>query len=231
MINGLRVLAVITARGGSKGVVGKNLRPIGGRPLIGWTIDEAAKSKYIDRTILTSDDDAIIDFALAEGCEAPFVRPDHLATDEATSLDVVRHALDEEGAGFDLLVLLQPTSPFRTARDIDAAVDKMLAEDARTCISVCEVSKSPHWMFEIKDGERLTPVLKVEDVPRNTRRQDLPPVYIVNGAVYVAYIADLLGDGNFIDDDTVGYIMPVDRSLDIDHELDLKVAELMLAEG
>ena len=231
MIKDLRVLAVITARGGSKGVVGKNVRPISGKPLIGWTIDAANKSKYIDRLILSSDDDEIMQCARELGCEVPFVRPDHLATDEASSVDVLRHALEEEGEGFDLMVLLQPTSPFRLAKDIDGAIERLIETEARTCITVCKAAKNPHWMFEIEEDGRLEPILKIEPINIAKRRQDLPPVYSVNGAVYVAYVQDILIGGGLIEHGTVAHVMSAKRSLDIDDETDFKIAETLLEEN
>lgn len=230
MINNLSVLALITARGGSKSVVGKNLRTIGDKSLIGWTMDAARSSRYIDRIIISTDNQDIIDHAKALGCEVPFMRPDYLATDKASSLDVVRHAMEEEGRGYDLMVLLQPTSPFRRGEDIDATIDRMFSVQARTCITVCKASKSPHWMFEIEDDGTMEPVVKMETLNKATRRQDLPPVYVINGAVYVAYIDDLLNGGKLMDKHTVAHIMSVRRSLDIDDEMDLKIAKALLDE-
>ena len=133
MIGDKSVLALIPARGGSKGVPGKNIRPAGGKPLIAWTIEAAKCSRYIDRLILSTDDPAIVAVAKQFGCDVPFMRPAELATDQADSMVVVRHALQAIGERYDYLVLLQPTSPLRIAADIDAAVERCLQSDAPTC--------------------------------------------------------------------------------------------------
>ena len=129
-----KVLALITARGGSKGLPRKNVLLAGGKPLIAWTVEAAVSSECIDRVVLTSDDDEIMAAAMAAGCDVPFCRPAHLASDVATSLDVVLHAIDQL-PGYEYVVLLQPTSPLRTAADIDAAFELMLETEAPSCVS------------------------------------------------------------------------------------------------
>src|SRR5687767_5058839 len=181
MIGARRVLAVIVARGGSQGLPGKNILPIAGRPLLAWTIDAARAARSIDRTILSSDDEAIIAAARGCGCEVPFRRPAELATDTATAVDVVLHALDNVSE-YDVVVLLQPTSPLRTAADIDAACAQLAASGAPSCVSVCMAEQSPYWMYRLNGSRRLEPLL--EAPTGATRRQDLPPVYVLNGAIY-----------------------------------------------
>ena len=132
------VLAVITARGGSKGVPGKNLRPLAGKPLLSWTVEAALCAKCVTRTIVSTDAPEIADVAVKAGAEAPFLRPAELASDTASSADVVVHAL-EQCPGYDYVLLLQPTSPLRTADDIDAAFARMLAANGNACVSVSEV--------------------------------------------------------------------------------------------
>lgn len=229
MIDGLRVLALVPARGGSKGVPRKNIRDLGGKPLIAWTIEAALASRYVDDVVLSSDDPEIIDVATRHGAQAPFIRPAELASDTADSLSVVRHALGTLLAPYDLLVLLQPTSPLRAAADIDGAIEHCLHQQASSCVSLCEVDKSPWWMMTIQDNNRLRPLLAGQAIP--TRRQDAPPVYALNGAVYVARCSHLLGGGGFITDDTVAWLMPKERSVDIDTEMDLKVLNFHLSEG
>ena len=148
MIEGLSVLGLITARGGSKGVPGKNILPIGGKPLIAWTIDAARGSRYIDRLVLSSDDAAIIDVARRHGCEAPFVRDAELASDTASSIDVVVDAI-KRLPGHDIVVLLQPTSPLRTAVDIDATLDRMLRSQAPACVTLRPATEHPYWSFQV----------------------------------------------------------------------------------
>ena len=170
---------------------------------------------------MSSDDDAIIAVALEWECEAPFVRPAELADDAASSEKVALHALDSLGENYDYLVLLQPTSPLRTAADIDACLEKCLAEGASACVSVVRPDTSPYGMFRPDDQGRLRRVIK--DAEIFTRRQDCPVIYATNGAVYVVEVPWFRQHRRFIDTDTVGYEMPRERSLDIDDEMDLTV--------
>jgi len=219
MMGGKRVLGIIPARGGSKGLPGKNILSVNGRPLLAWTIDAARASRNIDRYILSSDDERIAAVARSLGCEVPFVRPAALATDTATSMDVVIHALDTVG-GFDVVVLLQPTSPLRTAQDIDAACDLMVQSGAPACVSVSPVEQHPHWMYSVDGRHRLAPIIERDAVA--TRRQDLPDVYALNGAIYVADVAWLRTSRAFVSTETVGYVMPAERSIDIDTQADFQ---------
>lgn len=227
MIDGLRVIAVITARGGSKGLPGKNIRPFAGRPLIAWSVAQARSSRYIDRVVVTSDDQAIIAAAVEAGAEAPFVRPAELSGDHAASVPVVLHAIDELRETADLVVLLQPTSPLRRVADIDGALRTCLDAGAPTCIGVCEPAKSPWWMFRKDDQGRLTRLMG----PAATRRQDLPTVWAANGAVYVARIPWLRQAASFVGEGTIGWEMPPERSVDIDTEMDFRLAELLVPEN
>jgi CMP-N,N'-diacetyllegionaminic acid synthase len=226
MINGLSVLALITARGGSKGLPGKNIRPLGGRPLVAWSVGQARASALIDRVVISSDDAAIIGAAVAAGAEAPFVRPAELADDGASSADVVRHALAMLERPYDLLVLLQPTSPLRATADIDSCIRRVALDGAPSCIGVTPAAKSPWWMQTMDEAGRLSPLLT--PVPA-TRRQGLPVVYVPNGAVYVVRVPWFLEHGLFLGQDSVGHVMPAERSVDIDTLLDFRLAEAMLA--
>lgn len=225
MIDGQSVLAVITARGGSKGVPGKNILPIGGRPLIQWTVDAARASRHIDRLIVSSDDAAIIEAALRAGCEAPFVRDAALATDQATSMDVVIDAL-QRVPGHGIVLLLQPTSPLRSTADIDGTLAMLQSSDAPCCVSVREAEDHPYWTFQRDPTGVLS---KFVEPPQGMplRRQDLPPAWCLNGAVYAARTAWLLQYRSFLTAQTVGYPMPAERSLDIDTPAD--VQRLVLA--
>ncbi|MDZ4390668.1 MAG: acylneuraminate cytidylyltransferase family protein [Gemmatimonadales bacterium] len=215
MIGSRRVLAVIPARGGSKGVPGKNIQPVGGRPLIGWTIAAANASVHVDRAIVTSDDEGIMAVARAEGGETPYRRDKSLATDTATSVDVILDAL-ERVPGYDIVVLLQPTSPLRTAADIDEALGLMVREEAESCVSVCEASEHP-WLMFAQDGEgRLGPYCAAP-VGVSLRRQDLPPAYVLNGAIYAIDARRLEETRKFFEPGrTVAYVMPIEKSHDID---------------
>lgn len=225
MIDGRRVLGLVPARGGSRGIPGKNLLSLGGRPLLAWTGSAAAGSKYLDRVLLSSDDEAILTAGRDAGLEVPFVRPPELARDDTPAMDVVLHALDAVEETFDLLVLLQPTSPLRIAEDIDACVERVAA-GAPCCVSVTEPGHSPAWMFTLGTGGRLDRLIPEMALP--ARRQELPPVFALNGAVYVAEVAWLRRVRSFIAEGTVGYPMPPDRSVDLDDELDLALLEVLV---
>lgn len=226
MIGAQTVLGLITARGGSKGVPRKNLRLLGGKPLIAWTIEAAQKSAYLDRLILSSDDMEIIDTARRWGCEAPFVRPPELATDSSDSLSVVKHALEALDRSYDYLVLLQPTSPLRSAGDIDACLTLCHERDVSSCVSVVEAEKTPFWMFKRDESGTLVPLFAPEEMP--ARRQDAPPVYVLNGAVFVAGTNHLKSGGSFVASDTVSHVMTKAVSVDIDTENDLALLQWRL---
>lgn len=223
MIAGLKVLGLIPARGGSKGVLNKNLQKVGGRSLVGRAVAAGRAASCLDRIILSSDDPEIISAAIAVGCEVPFIRPAHLSTDEARAIDVVRHALETLPESYDLIVLLQPTSPLRAAEDIDGAVRLCVESGAPACVSVVEPDKPPHWTYAMESGGRLRAMLPAAGP--GTRRQDLPAVYAINGAVYVARVDWIMEHESFMGPGTIGYVMPKERSVDVDDELDLVIAE------
>ena len=224
MINNKTVLAIIPARGGSKGIPHKNIVPLAGKPLIAWTIDAAKKSIYIDRLILSSEDEDIIKVAKEYGCEAPFIRPKELAQDDTPGVDPVIHAINILPQKYDYIVLLQPTSPLRIAEDIDGCIDKCVNEGHPFCVSICEPDKSPYWMFTLGDNGELHKLLETKAV----RRQDLPATYALNGAVYVAQTDKLLKENSFITKETAGYLMPELRSADVDTEMDLMWCEMLI---
>jgi N-acylneuraminate cytidylyltransferase len=213
-------LALIPARGGSKGLPRKNVLEAGGKPLLAWSIDAARQSRYLDRLVLSSDDAEIIETARRWGCEVPFTRPAELAQDATPGMDVVLHAM-RNLPRHDYLVLLQPTSPLRTASDIDGCIETCLRQSAPACVSVTLAPKSPYWMFHLDAGQNLQPVLGNWD-RLNQPRQSLPPVYVLNGAVYVAQWDWLLENKSFLAPESVAYVMPEERSLDIDTRADFE---------
>ncbi|WP_164668019.1 cytidylyltransferase domain-containing protein [Virgibacillus doumboii] len=224
MINNKTVLAIIPARGGSKGVPRKNIKNLAGKPLIAWTIEEAKKSKYIDRLILTSEDKEIINVARLFGCEAPFIRPQELANDNTPGIEPILHAI-EQVRGYDYVVLLQPTSPLRNTQDIDQTIEKCDKNNGVAAVSVTESDKSPYWMYQL-EKEMMTPLIDINNVPK--RRQDAPKAYVLNGAVYVSKVDKILEEKNFLQKEKIAHIMPSERSLDIDRELDFTVCEVMI---
>jgi len=224
MFNNKKVLGLLTARGGSKSLPRKNILSAGGKPLLAWSIEAAQQSKYIDRLVLSSDNEEIISVGKSYGCDVPFIRPDFLASDEASSYDVAIHALESIEEQFDILVLLQPTSPLRTEQDIDNCID--LSTKTGSCVSIVESSKSPYWMYRVYEKDRMEPILNSEKAI--LRRQDSPKIYMLNGAVYAVNCQWLYKNGAFIGDQTVPYIMPYDRSLDIDNEQDFQIFKMIV---
>jgi CMP-N,N'-diacetyllegionaminic acid synthase len=228
MIAGKSVLAIIPARGGSKGVPRKNIRDMAGKPLIAWTIEEARKSQYIDRLIVSSEDTEIINVARKWGCEVPFTRPAELARDETPGIEPVIHALTVLPR-YNYVVLLQATSPFRSVEDIDGCIEQCIRQDAAACVSITESDKSPYWMYTLDTTHHMEPL--ISNLGDNVRRQDLPQIFSLNGAVYVAKVSELLRSRSFITPGTVGYRMPKDRSLDIDTEQDFRICEILMRMG
>jgi N-acylneuraminate cytidylyltransferase len=219
MINNRRLLGIIPARGGSKGLPRKNLREVKGKPLIAWAIEQGQKSAYIDRLILSSEDEEIIRVARVHGCDVPFRRPAELAQDSTPGIDPVLHALTEV-PGYDYVVLLQPTSPLRTTQDIDGCIEMCVRTSSPACVSVTKCQQHPFLMYYADAAGRLKPVLS--EASGFYRRQDYPHVFLLNGAVYIAETGWLLKNKSFVADSTLGYEMPPERSVDIDSEADLR---------
>jgi N-acylneuraminate cytidylyltransferase len=228
MIEGQKVLGIIPARGGSKTIPRKNLKVLAGKPLIAWTIEEAQKSQYLDRLILSSEDAEIIQTAQEWRCEVPFIRPSELARDDTPGIEPVIHALNTLKEDYDYIVLLQPTSPLRTTKDIDDCIRYCIQEKALVCVSVSLTDHHPYWMHTINQHQRLCPLLSAGS--SISRRQDLPPIYVENGAIYVAKTDYIHKEKNFITEETLAYIMPPDRSWDIDNEMDFLYCSLLKAQ-
>jgi CMP-N,N'-diacetyllegionaminic acid synthase len=227
MIQGGSVLAIIPARGGSKGIPRKNIKLLAGKPLIAWTIEEAKKSKYIDRLILSSEDEEIIKIVREYDCDVPFVRPEELARDNTPGIEPVIHALNTLKEKYDYVVLLQPTSPLRQVEDIDGCIERCISSKAKACVTISESNKSPYWMYRIDNAYHLNPL--IEAGMGAHRRQDLPKLYALNGAVYVSKTNWIERNREFITQETVAYIMPVERSFDIDTVLDFKICDFLLS--
>jgi CMP-N,N'-diacetyllegionaminic acid synthase len=222
----MKTLALITARGGSKGIPGKNIKPLAGKPLITWTIEAALSSCLRDSVVVSTDDVRIAEVAQQAGALVPFMRPAALASDTAPAVDVVLHAL-QQLPQFDSVLLLQPTSPLRSSEDIDACLALARERCAPSVVSVCESSTHPAWTYWLSEDNRLDPVLRE---PLRSRRQDLPPAYSVNGALYFAHADWLKHRRRLIADETVAYEMPAERSIDIDTMLDWRLAEVVIAD-
>ncbi len=225
-------MAVITARGGSKSIPRKNIKPLGGKPLIGWTIDAALQSRMLSRVIVSTDDAEIAQAARECGAETPFLRPPELAQDDSSSISVVLHALQwlEEQERFlpDYVLLLQPTSPFRNAEDIRGAIALAEARRASAVVSVSEAQSHPYLCKRMLNDATLADFVPSQRVYQ--RRQDMLSAYALNGAIYLNRREALLRDQTLLPKGTLAYVMPPERSLDIDTPWDWHIAELILKE-
>jgi CMP-N,N'-diacetyllegionaminic acid synthase len=231
----LKILGLITARGGSKSVPRKNILPVAGRPLLAYTCEAAKGSRYLSRVILSTDDDEISEVGQANGVEVPFKRPAELAQDDTPSIAVAQHALkwlaDNEGWQADILVLLQPTSPLRQAQHIDEALAAMLEAGADTVVSVVAVPHpfSPYKVMELRDG--LLHNFWTQPLPFDpSRRQNVPTLYARNGPAVLASRAGVIERGGFYGDRIVPYVMTEADSVDVDTPFDLRVVEWLLRE-
>lgn len=217
------VLAIIPARKGSKGIKDKNIRIFNGKPLIAWTIEQANQSGFVSKTIVSTDCAEIAKIATNYGAEVPFLRPAHMATDEAKSIDLVLHALDSVDI-FKWVVLLQPTSPLRKSDDIDKVITTCWEKEKNSAVSVVELSEHPNSAFYLNAEGNLSPF--VIDRNPDARRQDFSKLYKLNGAVYFYNSNYLREKKSFVDSNTIGICMPKERSVDIDDLFDWKIAEL-----
>jgi len=226
-------VALITARGGSKRVPGKNVRDLAGRPLIAWTVAAALGAKMIRRTIVSTDSDEIATAAREAGAEVPFLRPPALSGDLSPHYDVVAHALDwierDEGALPNFLCLLQPTSPLRTSADIDGTIGQMIATDADCAIAVSPARSHPAHLYRLAGNGLAEPYLPPAEGYQ--RSQDLEQLYQVNGAVYVLRPETFRQRDGVLSEHPALYIMPSERSIDIDEEWEFAIAEALMKRG
>lgn len=234
MFKNKSVLSIIPARGSSKSIPRKNIRPLNGKPLISYTIQEALKSKYIDRVIVSTDDKKIAEVALQHGAEVPFLRPEYLAKDTSSSLSVILHCIQylkrEENYSPEIIVFLQPTSPFRRVKHIDEGVEKIESCDA--VVGVQEVRQHPYFMMQ-HEGEILVPFLKIKDRP--LRRQDVPKLYCLNASLSIAKKEYYDGVGKtdttapIFEGETRGVFMDEISSIDINDYFDFLLAEFIIS--
>lgn len=197
-----------------------------GKPLIGWTLEAANKSKYIDHILVSTDSLDVKKIAEEYDADVPFIRPTELATDTADTISVIKHALSFFNDKFDIIILLQPTSPLRTVKHIDTAIE-MLDSKIDAVVSVCELEHSPLWSNILPDSLYMTNFIKEE--VKNLRSQDLPNYYRLNGSIYIARIKYFKEVNNFIANKTKAYIMSQSDSVDIDNEFDWQLAEFILS--
>jgi CMP-N,N'-diacetyllegionaminic acid synthase len=233
----MKVLGIITARGGSKGIPGKNLKPLAGKPLLAYTVETARRCAALDRVILSTEDEAIAAAGRDLGCDVPFMRPLDLAHDDTPHLPVIQHAVrwmrERVNDQPDAVMILQPTSPLRSVDDITAAVGLLDRSGADSVLSVNEMPAHSHPMRALRVDDTGNAVLFVSGEPvrkRINRRQDLPQAWVMNGAIYACRTAVLFGDEpSLYGNRTVAYRMPAERSISIDDLEDWAAAERALA--
>jgi CMP-N,N'-diacetyllegionaminic acid synthase len=231
MLNGSRVIAVVPARGGSKSVPGKNVRPVGGKPLLAWSIEVARQVNEIDRIIVSTDDDHIATVGRAYGAEV-YPRPSHLATDEALVIDALKDLLNtlrSEGESAEWIILLEPTCPLRTAQDVRDCLNMIASERCDSVATFKDADLNPHRAWRIVDG---TPEVFIPGAIPWLPRQKLPKAYQLNGAVYV-FRANLLQDQarSLLNGKLGAVLMPKHRSQDIDENIDFTIVEALLKES
>lgn len=232
MINGKRVLALIPARGGSKGLPGKNIRSLCDKPLLGWPVQAARDSRYVDAVIVSTDDENIKQVALEQGAEVPFLRPDVLAGDEAKSADVIVHALEflqAHGRCYSYIILLEPTSPLTEASDIDTAIESLESQRvyADSIVGVSKVENT-HPVFDviIKPDKLIAPY--IGDFSAAGRRQDIQELYFLEGSLYISDVTVFLKKKTFYHNRTLPYIVPKWKSFEIDQMVDFICVEAIM---
>ncbi len=224
MYKNKKFLAIIPARGGSKRLPRKNILNLNGKPLIRWSIEAGLKSKYIDKVVVTSDDAEILGIAESSGVSV-INRPVELASDTSTTFDAIKHTINNVN-NYDYIVLLQPTSPLRTAQHIDEAIEILFERSADAVVSVCEVDHSPFWSNTLPNNDNMSNFIR-DDV-LNKRSQDLEVYYRLNGAIYICDVNRLLQEERFLLKENIfAYKMDKSVSIDIDEEIDLKIAQAL----
>ena len=225
-----KVLGLITARGGSKGLPEKNIKLFCGMPLIYWSISAALNSKYIDRLIISTDDPEIAEVAVQFGCEAPFMRPSEFATDTSPSSDAIRHAINfvtAQGEKYDVVTLLEPTSPLRQAADIDSSIEIFFSSNKKSVLSVTRAeSFHPNFMFELDENQVMIPFENKKF--RSVRRQDISGIYALDGTIYTFCPQSFLQTSEvFIPGSTIGLQLEKYKSIEIDDVYDFIQAEAL----
>lgn len=234
----MEILAVIPARGGSKGIPRKNIKLLAGKPLIAWTIDEAKKSKHLTRVIVSTDDEEIADVAREHGAEVPFLRPKDISGDLATDVEFLQHALDHfretEGYIPEIILRLPPTSPLRTVEDIDRGIEALLNDpDADASRPIMEAPKHPYKMWKLsEDGKYLEPFLDKSftgfDEPHNLPRQLFPKVHIHTGAMDVVRRKTIEEQKSTSGSKLAHFFMDPLNSINIDHPIDFEIADILM---
>ena len=231
MAPSLKILGIIPARGGSKRLARKNLRLLAGKPLVAWTIEAARAARRLSRLVVSSDDAEVLEVAAGYDANLPLARPGDISGDQSPAIDFVRHALSVLEAGgqgsFDAVVIMQPSSPLTLPADIDATIDLLIRSGADSAVSVMQLDHAVHPLkMKLLEGDRLLPYL--EEERGRMAAHELPTIYVRNCSVY-ATRRHVIDAGAVIGDDCRAYVMPRERSLDINEELDLLFAEFLLS--
>lgn len=221
-----KILAIIPARSGSKGLKDKNIKMMNGKPLIAYTIEAAQNSKIFEDIIISTDSEKYAEIAKKYGGSVPYLRDKKLANDNAKSSDVILDILNRIEKKYDSFIMLQPTSPLRTEKNIIEAYKMYLEKKANSVVSVCEMEHSPLWANILNEERRMDSFLKGIDVNKN--RQELETYYRINGALYIANVEYFKKYQDFYYKDSYAYIMEKENSIDIDDELDFKIAEYLI---
>jgi N-acylneuraminate cytidylyltransferase/CMP-N,N'-diacetyllegionaminic acid synthase len=233
MINGKSVIAIVPARAGSKGLPKKNIRELCGKPVIAWTIEAGLASEYIDVVVVSTDSEDIAKIAGEFGATTPFIRPAELATDEATSFDVVKHVLDfykhELNRIFDYTVLLEPTSPLRDSVDIDRALEKLAETSHAESIVGIAKTEGQNPIFLVKIQENASLIGFIDGRMKTVRRQEIEDIYFFEGSIYISETPALLEKKTFYHEETIGFLFPKWKSLEIDDEDDFIMIEALMA--
>ena len=225
----MNIISIIPARGGSKGIPRKNIKLLNGKPLISYSIDASNSCSLIDETYVSTEDAEISEISKGNNAEV-IERPDELAGDDSSSIDVILHVLDyleNKGELPDLFVLLQPTSPLRTSEDIEASINSFLESDCDSLVSVCALDHRSLLNFSLEDGFL---VQNNNEALFNSRRQDIPTHYSLNGAIYITTPEFIRKNKSFYSDKTIPHVMSKEKSIDIDTSFDFKLAEFLLNE-
>ena len=226
-----KVIAIIPARGGSKGIPNKNIKLVNQKPLIAYTIEPAKKSKYIDRLIVSTDSKRIEEASLEYGAEVPFLRPAELATDTAKTIDAIIYTIDKlkiNNENYDYVLTLQPTQPLRTTEQIDESIKMIVDHDWNSLVSISRLSTNPILIRTLKSDGSLKKLLNIRS---DVRRQDFDDYYKINGLIYLNRIDQLLTNSTSLNDNAHGYVVDSKYDLDIDTPEDLEKFELQVTKN
>ena len=231
MLKDFSCLGIILARGGSKGLPGKNIKPLCGKPLINWSIDQGLQCSFVKDLIVSTDCEDIASVAIDAGAEVPFLRPKDLASDTSSSIDAIIHAIDYLygfGRTYDYVLLLEPTSPLREVKDLEESFSLMINNDLESLVSVSEATTHhPNFMFTINSNHCMVPYLNDQD-SNGLRRQDLEPCYFLDGSIYLSAIKSLKSNCGFYHRNTYAFVLPKWKSLEIDDLDDFLMVEALM---